>query len=367
MNLNEYFAAHTPKITQEMKAFLEERRAAARPLSEQLVQSLDVIEEFCLRGGKMVRSSLVLLGFELAGGMVTPAIYQVSAGVELFHKHILNLDDMADRDDVRNGGPTVWRTYESLFKDWTDSEHHARTFTEIDGTLMGSFAFEMVRRAAISDAQKLAIMDVLNNHMYFETVAGWELHYYQNHQALADAKEDEFMKGLDLVTSRYTFVGPLRIGMILAGKVNSSLEHALVQYGLDVGLAFQITDDILGIFGDPVETGKAVGNDVREGKKTLLMQRAYHAGSFIDQNFLAEVCGRELGKGELEKVQTIIEKTGSLEYSQQLAEQKIKRAVTVLDNVRLETPDTSTLSVSSAQSAKHVLMQLAQFMVGRKK
>lgn len=367
MNLNEYFAAHTPNIIAEMKSFFAERRAAARPLSDELVQSIDVIEEFSLRGGKMVRSSLVLLAYELAGGTLSPAMYQVAAGIELFHKHILNLDDMADRDEVRYGGPTVWKKYQTIFKDWTDHEHHARTFAEIDGTLLGSFAFELVRRAAITDTQKLAIMDVLNNHMYFETVAGWEIHYYQNHQLLAEAQEDQFMKGLDLVTSRYTFVGPLKIGLILADQAQSSLTDKVEKYGLAVGLAFQLTDDVLGVFGDPAETGKAVGNDIREGKKTVLLQRAYHSSNDADQRFLADVCGRDLLDGELARVQEIMKSTGSLQYSETLTNQKISEAVSLLKSIELPPSDSSATMSDTMSQARDVLLQLALFVPNRKK
>lgn len=363
MTLNDFFVVHTPKVTAAIQQIFAERRLAAQALTPHLVQSIDILEEFTLRGGKRVRSMLVLMAYQLTGKPIDDAAYQVAAAVELFHKHILNLDDMADRDELRNGGPTLWKRYQEIFVDWKDADHHARSFTEIDGTLLGSFAFELVRKAELSAEQRLAIMDVLNNQMYFETVAGWQIHYYQNQQHLSEANEAEFIKGLDLVTARYTFVGPLRIGFLAADPQptvgDTELGKAVEVYGMNVGLAFQITDDILGVFGDPSETGKAVGNDVREGKKTLLLQHAYRATTAENQQFLADVCGRDLSNAELERVQQIIKETGSLDYSLELATQKITAAQAGLRQL--------SLSDTTAQVAREVLLDLAQFVGQRKK
>jgi geranylgeranyl diphosphate synthase type I len=359
IDLKTYFSTHLPDLKKSMEEMFRDRRKAASLYTPHLVQSVDILEDFAMRGGKMIRSTLVLLAYQLAGGEITPAIYQVAAGVELFHKHILNLDDMADRDEMRNGGPTVWKKYQEVFSKWENRDHHARSFSEIDGTLLGSFAIELVRRADIPPEKRLAVIDVLMNKMYFETVAGWQIHYYQNQEPLSQASEDEFLRGLDLVTSRYTFVGPLKIGLLLAGVERGPSTDAMKHYGLDVGLAFQITDDILGLFGDPSETGKAVGNDVREGKKTLLLQRAYKSAPDADKKFLVDVCGRELSAGELERVQKIVKETGSLDYSLKLAEEHITKAVKELKNVKVKT--------EAAATAQQVLSELAEFVGNRKK
>ena len=163
------------------------------------------------------------------------------------------------------------------------------------------------------------------------------------------------MKGLELVTAKYTFVAPLKIGASLGPKNSSALEHALEKYGLAVGTAFQIQDDILGLFGDPEDMGKPVGNDVREGKKTLLLQKAYQLAGKNDRQFLADVCGRELQAGELEQVQSIVKETGSLAYSQKLAEKYIAEGTAALGE----------LDQKSAEVG--VLKELAEFVVGRKK
>ena len=354
--LTEFAKKYGPHIAAIMVLYLKEHREAAKPLSPHLVDSVEFLTEFIFRGGKQIRPLLVLLGCLAAGGEITPGVLQVAAGVELFHKHILNLDDMADRDEERNGGPTLWKAYQARFTDWPDGDHHARTLSEIDGTLLGSFAFDMVGQAKVPAETLLKVMEIMHQHMYFETVGGWEIHYFQNHESLAESKEDEFVKGLDLVTARYTFVGPLQIGCILAGMgPESDIWKALTEYGVQVGTAFQMQDDILGLFGDSKETGKPVGNDVREGKKTLLLQRAYKAGSVEEKAFLSDVCGRVLKSGELEKVQEIVKKTGALGVAQELAKESVKKGEKALQSANLNT------------NTNEIFLELAEFVVERKK
>jgi geranylgeranyl diphosphate synthase type I len=116
---------------------------------------------------------------------------------------------------------------------------------------------------------------------------------------------------------------------------------------------------MLGVFGDPKETGKAVGNDIREGKKTLLLQRAYHSAGPEDQAFLADVCGRDLLPGELKRSQDIIVATGALQYSQTLAKEKIAEASQILRTYSPKTP--------LAQEAQQILLELAAYIEQRRK
>jgi geranylgeranyl diphosphate synthase, type I len=350
-SLKSYIAEHSVEVRKVLEQFFDEKVREAEVLTPHLVQSMEVLRDFTLRGGKQIRPALVLLATQLAGGKLTPGVYQVAAAVEVFHKHILNLDDMADRDELRYGGPTVWKKYEEIFHNWKDVAHHARSFSEIDGTLLGSFAFELVRTADVPAQTKLDVMEVLNKQMYFETVAGWQIHYYQNQEKLSEASEQEFIKGLDLVTSRYTFVGPLRIGVLLSSSTKKELSTLLEQFGLDVGLAFQVTDDVLGLFGNPKETGKAVGNDVREGKKTLLLQKAYRAASQEDKQFLEAICGSDISEAQLVRAQEIVKSTGALEASFALAGEKIDQASQLLSSYQLDQ--------QSAELARVCLLELA--------
>src|SRR5260221_2142026 len=113
--LQQFAATHLPSIKKEAEQLFAEKKADAALLSPHLVHSLENLEEFSLRGGKFIRSLLVVVGYRLAGGRGVE-IYKVAAAIELFHKYILSVDDMADRDEQRNGGPTLWKKYQTEFE-----------------------------------------------------------------------------------------------------------------------------------------------------------------------------------------------------------------------------------------------------------
>jgi geranylgeranyl diphosphate synthase, type I len=352
-----YTAAHLPGIKKEIAQLFADKKTEAAELSPHLLSSLENLEEFVLRGGKFIRSVLVVLGYRLAGGK-GDGIYKVAAAVELFHKYILSVDDMADRDEQRNGGPTLWRFYEQKFLDaqWADAAHHGRTFSEIDGLLLSSFTTELVRSADFPAEKLLSVLEIIDQIMYFRTIAGWQIHYVQNHQSLAEAKEAEYVHGLELVTAQYTFVAPLKIGAELAlGKKAAAFMEPLTAYAEAIGKAFQIQDDILGVFGETAETGKPVGNDLREGKKTLLLQYAYRTANSDDKQFLEKICGAEINADELARAQKIMNETGSLEHSQNMANECVRMGLAALQKLPLKSEEAS------------VLEDLAQFVVARKK
>jgi geranylgeranyl diphosphate synthase type I len=356
-HLKQYSATHSVPVLACMKEFFAAQKIDAKKYSSHSLHSIEVLENFVFRGGKNIRSLLVIIGYRLAGGR-GEEIFQTAAGIELMHKHILNLDDMADRDEQRYGGLTIWQEYVNEFRDqkWSTPEHHGRTMSEIDGTLLGSFAFEMVRAAHFPAEINLQVIGLMNHIMYWQTVAGWQIHYYQNHLPLAEANEAEFIKGQELVTAQYTFVAPLLIGLTCAGKsADPTFVQPLTEFGRAVGTAFQMQDDILGLFGDSAQTGKPVGNDIREGKKTILLQRAYKAANPADKKFLEDVCGRDLQTGELERVQKIVQDTGALQQAQQLAKEAIKSGLKELEK----------LPNSAAQEELQTLKDLALYVIER--
>jgi geranylgeranyl diphosphate synthase type I len=361
----EFTEQHRGAISLVLQSFFDQKKVEAKQLSPHLVHSIEQLEKSVLSGGKAIRPLLVILGYLLAGGIIDQEskkfhqIYSIAAATELVHKYLLVLDDIADRDEVRNGEPTLWKRYEDEFakKKWHTPEHHGRTFAEIDSALLASFVSELLISSSdekIPAESVLEILRVINHNMYFETVAGWQIQYFLNHVPLAEATEEDFLKGLELVTAKYTFVAPLKIGAIAAEKKDSHFIQAIETYGLHVGTAFQIQDDILGLFGDPKEMGKAVGNDVREGKKTLLLQQAYRQANEEDKTFLAGACGRNLSNEELQHVQEIVKNTGSLKYSQMLAKQEVEKGLTALNEL-------------SDSNEVHALKELAQYVIRREK
>jgi geranylgeranyl diphosphate synthase type I len=126
------------------------------------------------------------------------------------------------------------------------------------------------------------------------------------------------------------------VGIIFGGKTKT-LERGLKSYAKHVGIAFQIQDDILGVFGETKETGKPVGNDIREGKKTLLVLKAYERASAKHKRLLRKLIGREVNEEQLKIIRAVIRETGALDYSYQLARRQVRLAQNYLK--KIETKD----------------------------
>ncbi|HSW89998.1 MAG TPA: polyprenyl synthetase family protein [Patescibacteria group bacterium] len=334
-------------------SFFEEQEKIAADIDDNLLHSLKELAVFSERGGKAIRAYLVEVGYELAQGKPSEDLVKAATAIDLHHKHILILDDIADRDEERYGGPTVEYSYRKYFADQDDSAHSAQVFAMLDGVWLGALARELLYESGFTSDKLIACTKLLNTLMYRDTLAGWQIHALECKQTLAQSTTEEFVKGLELVTARYTFEGPLKIGLILAGNTNKKVTIALEKYSKYVGTAFQIQDDILGLFGDSAKTGKPVGNDVREGKKTLLVQIAYQRTN--EKEFLESCVGNaKITPEDIAQVQKIVKDTGSLKYSQDLAQKYVSEGIETLSDL----PD--------SESKQH-LIDLARYVIKREK
>ena len=342
-------------VANRTKKFIEAQKEEAINIDITLVRSLQKLEDFVMRGGKALRPFLVKLGFELAGGQVSERLEIAAASIDLHHKHILILDDIADRDEERYGGPTLEYAYHVFFEKDKDKEHHSRSFAMLDGVWLGALAREMLLTSGFEPQKLLNIIHILNTTMYAQTLAGWQIHMLGTIQPLSKSTPQEFIKGLELVTAKYTFEGPLMIGLMLAENQDDTLVINLKSYAKYVGTAFQIQDDILGLFGESKITGKPVGNDVREGKKTLLLQDAYKSSSNEDCDFLEKVTGKiNITSEEIKRVQQIVIDSGALEKSKQMSREMIDEGIASLESLENST-------------AKENLIELARYVINRDK
>ncbi len=353
-DLKHALASSSAQTYAAIQKYLEEKLVEAEAIDPLLAQSVRLLTHFSLRGGKAIRPFVASLAYELAGGKPHEGLSKALASIELHHKHILILDDIADRDEERYGGPTLEYAYREVMEKLSDRDHKAASFAMLDSVLLGSYSKELLVESAFSSEQLLACIHILDTIMYRDTLAGWQIHGMQCTQPLRTSTQEEFIKGLRLVTASYTFEGPFRIGLILAGNTDSKLEEALRLYADNVGTAFQIQDDILGLFGDTQKTGKPVGNDVREGKKTLLLQVAYERGSSEERDVLDRACGQPISTDMLRKVQEIVNATGSHDYSVQCAQEYCDKGIQALQDI----PDSQ---------AKQHLLDLAAYIINREK
>ncbi len=262
--LAEYAALAEPRIA----AFLDARAADAAGLPVDLRAPFAALREYVLRGGKRLRGALVVLGCEAAGGEREWAL-DASVGMELLHAYLLVHDDFMDRDEVRRGGPTVHAALERA----TGSAHLGASLAVLLGSLCQAWALELVLGAKVP-AERTAAAGRLLAHALQEVTVG------QMQDVSAPLGRDlparEVLAVQQMKTGGYSFELPLRLGAVLAGGGEPVL-GALERFARPLGQAFQIADDLLGTFGAPEVTGKPNASDLREGKRTLLIARAFEA------------------------------------------------------------------------------------------
>lgn len=354
MDLRFALATSSAAVYSTIEKYLHEKEMEALTIDEHLAQSVRLLSAFSMRGGKAIRPFVAELAYELAHGKKRVGLSLALASIELHHKHILILDDIADRDEKRYGGPTLEYAYRDVMDGIADRDHKAMSFAMLDSVLLAAYSKEMLLASHFTPKQILSCLHILDTIMYRDTLAGWQIHGMQCSEPLAASTQAAFIKGLRLVTASYTFEGPFLIGLILAGNSDPALEKALRTYAHEVGTAFQIHDDILGLFGESEKTGKPVGNDVREGKKTLLLQVAYERASSEEKAVLDSACGQPISTDMLRSVQAIVNATGSHDYSVALEKEYVARGIAALDPL-------------PKSEAKQHLIDLANYIISREK
>jgi geranylgeranyl diphosphate synthase type I len=340
-------------IASRVDACLDDLLATARDrwaaFDPDLAGPFDEIHRMVRSGGKRLRPAFCHWGFVGAGG--DPAderVVRAGAAFELMHAFALFHDDVMDDSASRRGAPTTHAVYADTHgsAEWSGE---SRRFGEGVAILVGDLAF------VLSDELLLgAPVEVwrLWNELRIELNVGQYLDILgsvQGERRLAKAERIARYK-----SGKYTIERPLHLGAVLADPARgAALLPGLSAYGLPLGDAFQMRDDIIGAFGDTAVTGKPVGDDLREGKPTPLLARAVALAEPAELDVLARVGAPGLGDDEVDKIQQVIVDTGALDALEAHIAELAAEAVTALDGVEL------------AGAARAELAALADFVVAR--
>ncbi|MDQ5971969.1 MAG: Polyprenyl synthetase family protein [Patescibacteria group bacterium] len=285
--------------------------------------ALDAYCSILTRGGKRLRGALVMEGYKMCGGTNQAMILQAARAIEMIHAYLLVIDDIQDRSLTRRGGPTAHVMLQKVFKD----KHLAETMAT-NGALLGCHAAMMILANLDAPAELRNNVLSITNRTLLVTV----------HGQIADpllkespaVTENDILAMQDWKTATYTFLNPLHVGMVLAGA-DCHATDGITPYAHALGQAFQITDDIIGTFGDAAKTGKGTMDDIREGKQTLLVHYTLKHGSSKDAQFLRQQLGNpKLTKVSFTKCQQIIETSGALAYAKQQARYYAEQAIASL-------------------------------------
>ncbi len=334
-------------IQATLDAFIDEQAATLAPLGDDAARLVHEART-SVSGGKRFRAAFCYWGYRAVEPSPTDeqALLRACASLELLHASALVHDDFMDASDTRRGRPATHRTFETEHRTagWRgDPEQYGAAAAILLGDLLLSWADEMLRRCGLPFAQVAPALEVFDS-CRSEVIAGQFLDV--SVQARGRADVDTAMTVLRYKSAKYSIERPLHIGAALAGATPTTMQ-ALTAFGLPLGEAFQLRDDLLGVFGDPAATGKPAGDDLVEGKRTVLVALALDAASPIDAALLDRSLGTPLSPGQVSGLRDIIDGSGAHAQVEEVIEELGRHAVAALDRSDLD-PD-----------ARDVLRQLA--------
>ena len=278
-------------------------------------------------GGKRIRAFLTYLTFSLFKGEENASIaFLPSLSYELFQTGILSHDDIIDNSEMRRFKPSMHMDL--------GGGHTGVSKAICVGDFGIVAALEIITKSDFDDRIKLKAISHQNK-VFISTIAG-ELRDIE-FSGRMDVEEKEILEMNHLKTAQYTVSGPLVLGAILADADNDTTK-ALALFGNLVGTAFQIRDDILGMFGDEAKVGKSVTADMCEGKQTVLTAHFIKNANEVQKKAFFKIYGNESsGIEQLEEVRSLLTNSGSLSYAQSLCESMVKEAAMLLEKISVNT------------------------------
>lgn len=295
---------------------------------------LEVFLDVLSRGGKRIRGAFVMAAYEMCGGTNRAMILQAARAIEMLHAHILIIDDIQDRSALRRGKSTAHVIMAEYSREHglRGDPDHIGTSMALNASLTGSqSAMDILANLDVTPELRLKALSTVSSTLVV-TAHGQTLDIIN--ELVPEPDEADIQRVLEWKTAQYTVINPLHLGMILAGAGSRAIE-AIVPYGLHAGKAFQITDDILGIFGDQKELGKTPGDDIREGKGTLLTSYALKHAAQADKAFLKKCLGDpKLTLKNFETCKQIIERSGALAHAREQAALHLDQALAALGKAK---------------------------------
>jgi len=337
------------RVDKRLEALLAVERERWAKVDVDLVPPIDEIARLVLAGGKRLRPAFCFWGFVGAGGDPTDElVIDAGAALELLHAFALFHDDVMDGSLTRRGEPTTNAKFEASHGA-NKLAGESRRFGDGVAILVGDLAYvysdQLMRNAS---PQAWTIWNELRI----------ELNFGQYLDMLGSAMNERRREKAERIcrykSGKYTIERPLHLGALLAAPTRGDeLIPVLSKYGLPLGDAFQMRDDVLGAFGDTAITGKPVGDDLREGKPTPLMAIATARANAAQLKELQLVGNQDLTSQQIARVQEVIRETGALDELEEVITRLTDEAIAAAQNVPF------------AQSVRDELITLAEYVSWR--
>ncbi len=337
-------------VQTRLGTFLTERDAILRRISPDLAPFLEFSADF-LRGGKRFRAQFCYWGWQAAGGASggdsapgLDAVVGVASGLELFHAAALVHDDIIDHSDTRRGGPAAHRRFEQLHRSggWRGN---GGSFGEASAVLFGDLLLGWSDELILDSLLSLPTLEAARaakrefDRMRTEVTAGQYLDVLEE-LAWPTVAEDETLERAHRVitykSAKYSVEAPLAIGASMAGASEAQVQ-AMRDFGLPLGIAYQLRDDLLGVFGDAAVTGKPSGDDLREGKRTMLVALTRANVDADERDRIDAMLGDPgLTEEQIRALQDTVRRSGAVDATERLIEENVSAALSALSAAPVE-------------------------------
>jgi len=351
-------ASFRAAIEDRLDAFLQRQTAELTGLQPEIDPLVTLISRL-LAGGKRLRPAFCVWGYVAAADLPDPgtggldAVLTAAASLELLHASALVHDDVMDASDTRRGAPAAHRQFETLHtaeQRLGDPEPFGRAAAILLGDLLLMWSVEMLERAGLPPAARSHAYEIAQR-MRTEVTCGQYLDVAAQSSPWGVGLGDALAAANRVVeykSARYTVYRPAQLGAAIGGAPGPLLD-ALAGYGSPLGRAFQFRDDLLGVFGDPTVTGKPVGDDLREGKRTVLIAYALAHTDQAGRRLLVDRLGDpELDEDGVSALQQVITDSGAGEAVEAMISGYFDEAVAALDEPTITSSGRTALTALAA-------------------
>jgi geranylgeranyl diphosphate synthase, type I len=340
-------------VSAEISAFLIEQSSVLDSMGPELVP-VHLMASQMLCGGKRMRPAFCVWGYVAAAGIPTDeelkALLTAAGSLDVFHVSALIHDDLMDSSDLRRGRPAAHRQFEALHANagWLgDSAAFGRAGAILLGDLLVMWSAQMLHGAGVEQSaleRALPIVEAMRTEVtcgqYLDMVA--QAHPLRKRapaigslRPTIELALDDASRVVEYKAARYTVQRPCQMGAAIGGG-DDELYFALGAYGSPLGRAFQFRDDLLGVFGDPQVTGKPAGDDLREGKRTVLVAHAYaHAGDAGQKLLLQRLGDSGLDETGIGELQQVIVESGARDAVESMINEYHERALKALHDTEI--------------------------------
>ncbi|WP_460746913.1 polyprenyl synthetase family protein [Nocardiopsis oceani] len=323
-------------VDREISSFCAARREQLLEIGEELAPAMESLEVM-VSGGKRLRPTFAYWGWRGAGGADgDERMIRAAASLEFLQACALVHDDVIDNSDTRRGLPATHKRMAKLHADqgWNgDSAGFGQGAAILIGDLCLAWSDEMYQNSGFSPETLQGGRPPFDA-MRTEVMAGQYLDTLE--QVRGTATREAALRVMRYKAAKYTVERPLHVGAALAGR-HRELAGVYTDYGIPLGIAFQLRDDVLGVFGDPSTTGKPAGDDLREGKRTLVVAETLARTGTADAQRFQELLGdADLSVDSVEWMCGLIESSGALAACESMITEYADQALAALDRPELE-------------------------------